>query len=125
MTKVSKKRQVRRAIEPQRARVRGGDRRGARHGRRAARPLRDDRRQHPQDQEWSGDQPGPVPGVRDDDRGRGGERDAAGHPPVEAAEIERQAELRLRGGDPLEQAAGGVTNRRKSVRAMASVISHA
>ena len=89
--------------QPQCSRVRGGERIGAGHGRRTTRPPRDGRRQHPQDHEWSRDRPCPAPDACDDDSGRSRERDAAGHPPVEAAEIEPDAELRLSGGDPLEQ----------------------
>ena len=51
----------------------------------------------------SGDLPSDSwPGARDAGRRGGGQRDAAGHPPVEPAEIEPRAEVRLRGGHPLE-----------------------
>ena len=88
--------------QPQRPRIGNRAWCWVRQGRGTAGPLRDDRRQHPQDHERSGDGQGRRLDEGDDASGRCGERHAAGHAPVESADIEGKAEPRLSGGDPLQ-----------------------
>ena len=73
--------------------------------RRATRPARDGGRERPQEDEGRRDGQGVAARDAGDDPGGDGQRDPAGHPPIEAGHVERQAELRLRGREPLEQAA--------------------
>ncbi len=90
--------------EAQGLRVRGGKGRD-RDRRRPARPLRRRRRQHPQQQHRRRDQPGALANAPDKQRGDHRQRDAADHAPVKSRDVERQAELGLRGGEPLQQPA--------------------
>ena len=88
--------------QPQRPRIGNRARRWTRQRRWTAGPLRDDRRQHPQDHEWSCDEQSHGLDQRDDARCRRAERHAARHSLVEPADIEGEVEPRLSGGDPLQ-----------------------
>src|ERR1700683_3359203 len=70
--------------------------------RRKTRPLCDCWRDHPQDHEWSCDQPCSSTHECEHDDGCPTESNAAGHPPIVSKQIEPGAEPRLSRGHPFE-----------------------